>query len=235
MRHRLTIFFALLVSLSVLAQVPQQERQALQDLYNSTQGANWNQTWDLSQEIATLPGVTVTNGHVTEIRMLFNNLQGTLPTTLSDLTQLKVLELSFNKLKGTIPASITSIETLEILALNGNAIEGAIPMNIGSLSNLKQLHLSSNQLNGTLPTTLNELEQLEVFNVFDNQLNGDLPIALARNRNMREFIIAENNFQNTSEISSILMSNSAGIDLEANMLVPSAKSVIAIETSDDEN
>jgi hypothetical protein len=237
MKTIVTLFFALLLNLPLLAQVSESEATVLKDFYTATQGNQWNQKWDLTEAVSNYPGVTVENGHVTEIRMLFNNLTGELPASLSELTQLRVLELSFNKLSGEIPASFGTFKNLEVLALNGNEISGSIPSSIGSLSNLKQLHLSSNKLSGDLPNEVNQLSNLEVFNVFDNNLSGSLPLELASNRNLREFMVAENNFSNSSEISKILLLNSGGhIDLKENMILnPNGKSIIAIESSDDEN
>jgi len=237
MKNVLNFFFALVITTAAFAQVSESEKNALHDLYNSTHGDQWTQKWDLNDEVANFPGVTVTNGHVTEIRMLFNNLTGFLPASLSELTQLKVLELSFNKIGGGIPESLGNLQHLQVLALNGNSINGAIPNSLGSLYELKQLHLSSNKLSGDLPSELNELANLEVFNVFDNDLSGQLPVGLANNRNMREFIVAENNFKKADEISAVLLINSGNfIDLNENAILnPTGKSIIAIETSDDEN
>lgn len=237
MKNLLTLFFALLLTTTLFAQVPQTELDALKDFYQATKGENWDQKWNLDNSIASLPGLTVIDGHVTEIRMLFNNLSGTIPASLGNLTQLKVLELSFNELNGEIPQSLGRLKNLEVLALNGNKLTGAIPASLGSLYQLKQLHLSSNDLSGDLPVELNELVSLEVFNVFDNDLSGKLPSALANNRNMREFIVAENRFDKSDEISNILLINSGNfIDLKQDMILnPNGKTIIAIETSDDEN
>ncbi|MEM7185667.1 MAG: hypothetical protein AAF466_03320 [Bacteroidota bacterium] len=237
MKKYITFLFALLLTTTLFAQVPQSEQNALRAFYDATGGDQWDQQWDLEGKVADLPGVTVLDGHVTEIRMLFNNLTGNLPASLSDLTQLKVLELSFNQLDGAIPESIGSLQQLEVLALNGNQLTGPIPASIGALYQLKQLHLSSNQLSGDLPVELNELVSLEVFNVFDNDLSCKLPSGLASNRNMREFIVAENRFEKSDEISSILLINSGNfIDLNEDMILnPNGKTIIAIETSEDEN
>jgi len=237
MKRRLTILFALIFNLSLLAQISEIESAALVDLYTSTEGNNWNQKWDLNQDVSNWPGVTVENGHVTEIRMLFNNLTGSLPASLSDLTHLKVLELSFNNLTGEIPITIGALKNLEVLAMNGNYLSGTIPNSIGSLTRLKQLHLSSNKLSGDLPSEINRLTNLEVFNVFDNNLSGKLPLDLASNRNIREFLVAENNFDNSGEISTILLINSGGhLNLSENTILnPSGKSIIAIETSEEQN
>lgn len=216
-----------------MASIPQVEKQALVDLYNQTKGSSWNQSWDLSQDVALWEGVTITDGHVTEIRMLFNNMRGSLPNSLGQLQELKVLELSFNRISGNLPKEIGSLQKLEVLALNGNFFKGSIPNSFGQLKNLKQLHLSSNQLTGKVPESLNNLKALEVFNVFQNQLEGDIPLELSRSRNIREFVIAENQFNPSEEVSKILLSRSAQTSVFGNSINPESKQIIAIETEED--
>jgi len=238
MKSILTFFFALLIHLTLFSQVSEKEKNALVDFYTATQGDQWNKKWNLNNPVSNWSGVTIENGHVTEIRMLFNNLNGPLTASLNNLTELRVLELSFNKLKGEIPTAIGSLNNLEVLALNGNNLIGTIPNSIGNLKKLKQLHLSSNQLTGNLPNEVNQLTNLEIFNVFDNNFTGDLPLGLTKNRNLKIFLFAENNFNHSTEISTTLLINSGGmLDLkESTLLNPSAgKAIIAIEISDDEN
>ena len=79
MKTLLTSFFALLLTTTTYAEVPQAELNALKDFYEATQGENWDQKWNLENNVSDLPGITVENDHVTEIRMLFNNITGTLP------------------------------------------------------------------------------------------------------------------------------------------------------------
>ena len=237
MKTLFSLFFALLFTITSVAQISENETAALKDFYRATQGDHWNQKWDLKKPVTEFDGVTIENGHVTEIRMLFNNLSGHLPSSLSNLTELKVLELSFNQLTGVIPSVFGQFEKLEVLALSGNDLNGSIPASISKLKKLKQLHLSSNQFTGMLPADIGALTQLEVFNVFDNDLSGALPLELASNRNLREFMVAENRFENSTQISTILLINSSGhLDLKDNLMVsPAGKSIIAVESSDDKN
>lgn len=227
--------YLFLISASLFAQIPESEVNALKDLYFTTQGDQWKLSWPINEPVTQWEGVTISNNHVTEVRMLFNNLNGKIPSSINKLTHLKVLELSFNNISGELPESLGDIKSLEVLALNGNFIEGNIPASIGNLNNLKLLHLSSNKLSGEIPTTFNNLQNLEVFNVFHNNLTGDLPIELSRSRIIREFIVAKNNFKNTSQISKILLSHSAVVYLDENKLHTTGKPVIAIEGSDDGN
>jgi hypothetical protein len=236
MKRILPTLCSFLFSVAIFAQVSANEKQVLLDLYVATQGENWTSTWDTSEPVEHWKGITVENDHVVGIRLLFNNLDGELPASLGSLTQLRILELSFNGISGSLPESLGNLEHLEVLAFNGNNLSGSIPTSFDNLHNLKQLHLSSNKLSGTIPSSLGNLDQIEVFNVFDNKLEGAIPSGLAYQRSLRELMVAENKLTSTIDFSTALLSNSgAKLDLQQPVITPTAKTVIAIETSDDKN
>ena len=68
-----------------------------------------------------------------------NQLTGTIPEELGNLTNLKSLYLSDNKLAGTIPEELGNLTNLEFLSLFDNQLTGMIPEELGSLINLKSL------------------------------------------------------------------------------------------------
>ncbi|HET9048141.1 MAG TPA: hypothetical protein VFN29_04155 [Chiayiivirga sp.] len=85
------------------------DRQVLEDLYNSTSGPNWfvNSGWlgPIGTE-CTWYGVHC-NGQgtrVTGLSLAANNLQGTLPGSLSTLPELNYLQISDNGLYGALPS-----------------------------------------------------------------------------------------------------------------------------------
>ncbi len=221
----------------VLAQVNKEEKQILLDLYNATNGTEWSNPWDIEKPVDTWHGITTENNHVVGINLLFNNLTGTIPTSIGQLENLKSLELSFNPISGTIPSEIGKLSNLEILAINGTELQGSIPASLGNLSHLKQLHLSSNKLSGIVPESIGKLVHLEVFNVFDNDLYGALPKNLANCPNLKELMVAENNFNNPDDFSVILLSNSgAKLDLYNNTTqIEPAETIIAVERDESED
>lgn len=236
MKNTLLILAAILVTSLTYAEVPKKEKQALIDFYVSTNGENWVNTWNLNEPVAQWAGITVENNSVVGISLLFNKIKGELPDSLGDLKNLKILELSFNEISGSLPDSLGNLSKLELLAFNGNFLTGTVPSSFGKLKNLQQLHLSSNKLTGTLPYSLNKLEKIIVFNVFDNNLYGALPTDLATTKSLREVMIAENNFDNADVFSVIMLTNSGvALDLEKSDLQTRTKSVIAIETPNDDN
>ncbi|RMA58904.1 leucine-rich repeat domain-containing protein [Ulvibacter antarcticus] len=219
----------------VTAQVSEQQKEALLDIYVATQGENWVNTWDVNQPVDQWYGVLVKNDKVVSLNLMFNNMVGSLPSSISNLTDLQTLELSFNELNGEIPAAIGDLNELKLLALNGNNLTGNIPASLGNVQTLTELHLSSNQLEGQLPTSLSNLTKLELLNVFDNKLTGTLPLGLAHSKNLQQIVIAENEIIDTEGYASLLLFKSETEFKNSNPLNPSAKTIIASETSDDEN
>jgi len=96
----------------------QADSLALIALYNATDGANWNITWDLSQPMSTWNGITLTRGFVGKINLAGNNMQGTIPQELGNISNLRTLYLSDNFLTGTIPPELRNLGNLRELLLS---------------------------------------------------------------------------------------------------------------------
>ena len=73
-------------------------------------------------------GVDCTSGIVGGLRLDTNNLIGTLPTDVEDLTGLTVLRLDNNpSVTGTIPSELGTLPALEYFYGNSNAFSGCAP------------------------------------------------------------------------------------------------------------
>ena len=68
----LTLFLAF--STFCFSSVSKLEKEVLISFYNSTNGTEWNQTWDLSEPVENWYGVTVIDNSVVELDLSFNNL-----------------------------------------------------------------------------------------------------------------------------------------------------------------
>ncbi|MBL7850121.1 MAG: VCBS repeat-containing protein [Cyclobacteriaceae bacterium] len=156
--------------------VPAAQRNALIALYNATDGANWtdNTGW-LSADESTWYGVSVTGCDITGIALDGNNLVGTIPPELGDLTALETLEMGVNQLSGGIPPELGNLANLIDLNLAVNQLTGSVPMELANLSNLQALALSNNQLSGNLPIELQNLSSLQFAFLGFNQFTGDAP------------------------------------------------------------
>ena len=150
-----------------------EERDALVALYNAAGGSNWTNTtnWLSSEPVGTWYGVETENGRVTKLDLCGpggNNLRGTIPPELGNLTHARELRLSNNFLTGTIPSTLGDMTALVILRLSGNALSGPVPSELGSLSTLWELRLHRNQLTGEVPRTLMNLPSLYRLRIEDN-------------------------------------------------------------------
>ena len=76
----------------------------------------------------------------------------------------------------TLPSELSNLSNLTRLAMNRNQLTAAIPSELGSLSNLNTLGLARNQWSGALPTSLGNLSGLTKVSLHDNTgLSGALP------------------------------------------------------------
>ena len=157
---------------------PTNDRAALVALYNTTNGANWNNNtnWLTDRPLGEWHGITTgDNGRVVRIRFGCwvghpeNNLSGTIPRELGNLSDLQELSLCDNpSLTGVVPAELGNLSNLRRLDFDENQLTGAIPHELGNLTNLRSLDFYGNRLSGTLPQSLTNLVDLHFFQFGDN-------------------------------------------------------------------
>jgi LRR receptor-like serine/threonine-protein kinase FLS2 len=121
------------------------------------------------------------------ITMISNNLSGHLPSNVGFfLPNLQVLYLWGNQLiSGTIPSSISNASQLYKLDLSENSFSGLIPKSLGNLRLLKWLHLTNNNLTIESSTqefnffsSLSNLRYLSMLRLSNNPLNDILPSSI---------------------------------------------------------
>ncbi len=163
------------------------EREVLEVLYDETGGDSWTNSLNWSSNIpdatdlGTLHGVAVSNGRVSHLDLAANQLSGTIPAELGQLTNLTGLHLQGNELSGTIPAELGQLTNLTGLYLHRNyELSGTIPAELGQLTNLMQLWLGENRLSGTIPEELGQLTNLIELLLNENELSGTIPEELAQ-------------------------------------------------------
>ncbi len=166
----------LCASLTAQAAIPTTERQVLLNLYTNTNGGTWTDHtgWngDPGTE-CTWYGITCdgAGGHVTEINLSSNNLDGSLPS-LAGLANLSIFWVYSNQLTGPIP-SLAGLTNLRWFSAYSNHLTGPIP-SLAGLANLFSFEVSGNQLTGPIPS-LAGLANLTHFHVEHNQLTGPIP------------------------------------------------------------
>src|SRR5512144_541316 len=102
----------LLWGASALAAIPASERAVLVTIYDTSNGANWERKagWkDAPGTECGWYGVTCDNAQttVTGLDLSWNNVAGPIPTSISNLANLEVLDFTANPLTGSFPVQIT--------------------------------------------------------------------------------------------------------------------------------
>ena len=145
---------------------------AAKDTLRGTETLNWSP--DVA--ITKWKGITVrgTPSRVTRLqlqsnRTAGNQLSGSIPTELGELTKLTRLDLGGSRLTGPIPTELGDLSNLVSLYLSSNQLLGAVPVELGKPPNLEHLFLAGNSLSGCIPLVLrdvanHDMDQLRLAN-----------------------------------------------------------------------
>ena len=224
----LAAFVLLLFSLFCTSGVAwaQSEREVLEAFYSATGGDSWTSSLNWSSNIPaatdldTLHGVTAdSNGQVVKrLRLRSNNLTGTIPTELGQLSSLTQLWLSENQLSGSIPAELGNLTSLTWLWLSKNQLSGTIPTELGQLSSLTQLWLDDNRLTGSIPAELGSLTGLTFLRLDVNFLSGTIPTELGQLTNLEELVLSVNELTGTIPTELASLTGLYSLTLDRNQL-----------------
>ncbi len=190
-------------------------------MYNATNGPGWHNkiNWLTGTSPCGWDGVSCDGGgRVTGLVLPTNNLSGTLPASLSALTNLQNIYLYDNHLSGSIPASLSALASLQTLDLSSNQLSGTIPGGLSALTNLRWLILSSNQLTGTIPGSLGTLTNLQRLGLNVNQLSGTIPGSLGTLTNLGSLSLNGNQLTGTIPASLGALTSLQALSLNGNQL-----------------
>lgn len=231
-------FFTNFSSIAVLSpnQTPvnKQDSLALVAIHNALGGYEVTK-WDLTKSVWSWPGVVVMNdrvirltvsssippktaqsiapeiGNLTALQELFIGgcLNGTIPSTITNLTDLKKINLSNSyvyvyptlhkgNFKSALPADIGKLTKLEWLSISG-ALEGTIPASIGNLSNMKLLRLyqdttyyGKGNITGTIPVEIGNLSKLQQLHISNQKLTGNFPATIGNLTELNDITLSGN-------------------------------------------
>ncbi|XVE80992.1 hypothetical protein DITRI_Ditri15bG0026600 [Diplodiscus trichospermus] len=110
-----------------------------------------------------------------EVEIVFSTKRSVYNYTGNILNFFSGIDLSCNQLLGTIPPELGNLSEIQALNLSHNNLTGPIPSSFSKFKHIESLDLSYNNLNGRIPSQLTELNTLSVFTVAHNNLSGPLP------------------------------------------------------------
>ena len=175
----------------------------LETLYDDAGGANWtNKTnWKDSDTLDRWHGITVSGGRVSEIELYENQLTGTIPSDIANLSGLTLLDLGANSLSGTIPSGLSSLSKLIFLFLDGNSLGGTMDsIGLDSMDRLVWVHLHNNSISGTIPELSGGQDlNLKTIKLDNNKLSGTLDnLADSTSaRNLQDLFLNNNDISGT--------------------------------------
>ncbi|KAK2978084.1 hypothetical protein RJ640_001502 [Escallonia rubra] len=153
-------------------------------------------SWNDSLHFCEWKGVTCGRQHqrVTALRLVSQNLVGSVSPQIGRLTFLRKIHLDNNSFHGTIPPDIGhlfrlqtlslipqeigNLNNLYVLAIDHNMIFGSIPESIGKLSKLQKLQIVINNISGKIPPSIGNITGLSLVDAADNMLEGSIPAEL---------------------------------------------------------
>ena len=85
-----------------------------------------------------------------------------------------IIIVDWKGISGEIPSCITSLPFLRILDLIGNKLSGPIPSGIGRLQRMTVLNVAYNLISGIIPASLTRMSNLMHLDLRNNRISGEL-------------------------------------------------------------
>lgn len=224
------------------------------DYYSVAQNQRNQLAWDLFSFLANMswlvdlfaPGCLFTGQLPIDIGSRFPNLinldlgtndfDGTIPSSIWDLTWLVWLRLTTNLFEWLIPSSIGNLTNLRSLDLNNlnyndaNAIIAqTIPNSFSQLTWLTYLWLTNNNFIGELPDFIGTFNQLSRIELGNNHFIGSLPESRSGLQSIESFRAHENELTGTLPDSWSVLSHLTRFSIASNHIggdLPSSRSAL---------
>ncbi|XP_076932433.1 receptor kinase-like protein Xa21 [Bidens hawaiensis] len=142
--------------------------------------------------------------------------------SLSNCSNLKVINLPMNKFGGVLPNSLGNLSsTLSYLQMTSNYITGSIPSSIGNLIGLTALSLGANNFTGMIPESIDKLQNLQMLNLADNRFSGAIPRSIGNLSLLTKVALGGNSLDGTIPMTFGRCRKMIGLDLHGNKLTGS--------------
>lgn len=112
---------------------------------------------------------------VARIQIGHQDLQGTLPSSLQNLTELDRLELQWNKISGPLP-SLSGLSSLQVLMLSNNQFSSIPSDFFTGMTSLQSVEIDNNPFSAwQIPETLQNASGLQNFSANSANISGKIP------------------------------------------------------------
>ncbi|KAL4322540.1 hypothetical protein S245_049655 [Arachis hypogaea] len=163
-----------------------------------------------------LPNITILNFGENQ------NLQGTLPASIGNLTNLAQLVLGDNSFHGEIPRSLFRLKNLKFLSLSFNFFEGELALDmILKLKMLNNLDLSVNKLSlfsQNRDVNVTTLPPIQWLGLSECNLAGEVPTWMMNLTSLYHLDLSQNKLQGEIPYFLFMLENLTGLDLAGNVL-----------------
>ncbi|XP_015169236.1 probable LRR receptor-like serine/threonine-protein kinase At3g47570 [Solanum tuberosum] len=202
---------------------------------------------------------TIGNGlpNIEGIYLVGNNINGALPSSISNLSKLEFLELGGNELTGSIPESLGNLRLLRNLNLYGNSftselsfitplancenmtrlllpfnpLNAMLPKSVGNLSSLNYFSAISCNLKGQIPDEIGNMRKLSTLELDDNDLTGIIPTTINSLKNLQRLSLGANRISGPFQIVLCELPNLGMLNLSQNQMWGNIPSCLGDVTS----
>ncbi|XP_062018410.1 tyrosine-sulfated glycopeptide receptor 1-like [Rosa rugosa] len=144
--------------------------------------------------------------NLTMLDLSYNQLSGVLPHHFGKFSKLKLMVLDFINLEGFLPPSLTNCTNLVELRLADNFFAGEITrINFSYFSQLSKLDLRKNNFTGIFPISLYSCKSLKAIRLSCNNLEGEIQPEILSLKSLSFLSLGDNTLTNVTGAMKILM------------------------------
>ncbi|CAM9002597.1 unnamed protein product [Rhodiola kirilowii] len=143
--------------------------------------------------------------HLESVTVANNYFTGIIPSTITNISALKIFDVGGNQLNGNIPENIGMLNNLKFFSVGTNKLgSGKIDdleflSSFANMTNLETLNLIGNQFGGVIPQLVGNLSSsLQRLSLGRNRIYGSIPVQIGNLINLATLGIGQNSL--TGEI-----------------------------------